>query len=191
MSMNRSRKVLLTVLGLGLTALGVDRLFLGGSTGPQTATADVQASLMAAADSASAVTLRAAATPSPATSAGPTLAQRLLALAQDQNLDERASPQPVRDAFSPSPAWTGPGSSQADEPAQALAVDPAAQFQKQHRLMAVVARRSGGLAVVDSRTIALGQSLDGFRLIQVRDDAAVFESSSGTRLELRLHAAAR
>ncbi|HEX7009248.1 MAG TPA: hypothetical protein VF184_04655 [Phycisphaeraceae bacterium] len=187
--MNRSRKVLLTVLGLGLTALGVDRLFLGGSTGPQTATADVQAPLMAAADSASAATLGAAAASSPATSAGPTLAQRLLALARDW--DETASAQPVRDAFSPSPAWTGPGSSQADEPAQALAVDPAVQFQKQHRLMAVVARRSGGLAVVDSRTIALGQSLDGFRLIQVRDDAAVFESSSGTRLELRLHPAAR
>ena len=107
-----------------------------------------------------------------------TLAVRLQSVAREQSLDlERVS-----DAFRPSVKWVG-------APRQVTTTaelrDAARDFQQRHRLMAVMKQTDGGLAIVDKRTVVVGQTYGGFRLVAVKDRSAVFRRGN-QKVELRL-----
>jgi hypothetical protein len=88
-------------------------------------------------------------------------------------------PGDVRDAFRPSDAWpdggagTGPSESVAE------------RFKREHELTAVMAAGPGGYAIVDGRTLFIGQVLDGFTLVSVGPRHATLESG-GVRVVLDL-----
>jgi hypothetical protein len=66
---------------------------------------------------------------------------------------------------------------------QAAPVDltnPAEVFKAAHRLTAVLFTERGRHAVVDGKMIMPGQSIDGFTLISVTHDTAVFRSGAVT-----------
>jgi hypothetical protein len=105
------------------------------------------------------------------------LATRLSSIARSESLHGES----VRDAFRPPGAWVG-ASRLASPDEMAVA---AREFQNR-RLTAVIMRTSGrGVAIVDQRTVAVGQSLDGFLLVAVKERSAVFRRGT-QRVELRL-----
>ena len=113
----------------------------------------------------------------PAASPTSTLSTRLeaLAAAHKLKLDN------VGDAFKPSPVWVG--SPKQVAPTTEL-VDAVAEFQKK-KLTAVMKQNSGGIAVIDKTYLSVGQSLDGFRLVAVKDRSAILRRGN-QRVELRL-----
>jgi hypothetical protein len=174
MKLSRERKILVAVLSTGLMGLAVDRLFLGsGETGPNTASAS---SLPIAVANGGPATL-----PTLMTThfTGPSLADRLTQAADRFGAD----PQTAREAFAPAESWVG----QAAAAPQASAPRPAAadRFYQQHKLMAVMADGDNALAIVDGKPIAIGQKLDEFQLVEVRQRVAVFASGQ-IRVELKM-----
>ena len=63
--------------------------------------------------------------------------------------------------------------------------DAAREFLQRHRLTAVMRQTGGGVAIIDQKTVAVGQSLDGFRLVAVKERSAVLRRGQH-RVELRL-----
>jgi hypothetical protein len=87
----------------------------------------------------------------------------------------------VPNAFAPPKSWIvetvrkGAGSSRVT----------AEMFEATHVLTGVMAAGDGGYAIIDGRTLFIGQTLDGFELISVSQRSAVLESD-GERTELLL-----
>jgi hypothetical protein len=105
------------------------------------------------------------------------LATRLGSIARRDSLDADT----VRDAFRPPASWVGATrTATPDEMAVA-----AREFQNR-RLTAVIMKGSGrGVAIVDQRMVGVGQTLDGFVLVTVKERSAVFRRGT-QRVELRL-----
>ena len=192
MHLTKQQKIYAAVLGLAVSAFAFDRFVLGpGDDAPEeVAAAPAGAARRPAARraparpagvaSARAAAARAAGDTAPVPSATPpasTLSARLeaLAAAQKLKLDN------VGDAFKPSTVWVG-------SPKQVAptveVVDAVAEFQKK-KLTAVVKQNSGGIAVIDKTYLSVGQSLDGFRLVAVKDRSAILRRGN-QRVELRL-----
>jgi hypothetical protein len=96
----------------------------------------------------------------------------------------------VRDAFRPPAALV---SSRKVETVDELQ-DTARRFTDRHKLAAVVRRQSGaGVAIIEDRsgvtgqslTVAVGQTVDGFTLVAVKDRLAILRRGT-QRVELRL-----
>lgn len=181
--MTKERIVLLAVLAVGGMALLVDRLILS-NPGPSLASAD--AVTAASVTVAPAVTPSNAAPPpeaqsgeSTAASVTAVLARRLEEVAQAQ-LEDKASP---RDAFTIAPTWM-----QVKTPQQQQA-DPVnvelERFARKYKLNAVLARDNGAIAIVNGQPLAVGQTLDGFTLEEVRKRSVVFRQGMH-RMELSL-----
>jgi hypothetical protein len=105
------------------------------------------------------------------------LALRLEEVARAQELDVRT----IRDAFVPPASWVG---------AQRVAVvedhpDAVREFTSRHKLTAVMKQTGGGVAIIEGRTVTVGQSIGGFRLVVVKDRSAVLRRGN-QRVELRL-----
>lgn len=104
----------------------------------------------------------------------PVISERLKALATGEDLD----PARVREAFAPSDEWLLVLSApkvvaplpQADLPAE---------FTRKHKLTSVLLAGSAGCAVVDGKIVRIGQELDGFRLVSLEPDCAVFHAVQG------------
>jgi hypothetical protein len=62
--------------------------------------------------------------------------------------------------------------------------DEAGEFQA-HKLQAVMKRTNGGIAIVDKKTVRVGQTFEGFRLVAVKDRSAIFRRGE-LRVELKL-----
>ena len=90
--------------------------------------------------------------------------------------------QGVRDGFKPSDAWPALGAS-VEMPIEAGS--PADLFRSNHELNAVIAGAGRGYALIDDRTLFVGQKLDGFELVEVGARSAVFEAD-GVRVRLTL-----
>jgi hypothetical protein len=78
----------------------------------------------------------------------------------------------VHDAFAPGSAWIVVGDS--------VRVDNsglAGQFQAAHRLTGVLTSGGRAHAMVDAKIVAIGQSIDGFKLISLSGRSATFESA--------------
>ena len=91
------------------------------------------------------------------------LAQRLRTLDHDQALSATA----LSDPFKLSKAW--------DNGSDALADGRAWSFNQKHHLTAVMVSGGRGTAIIDGQLVRLGQSIDGFKLVEVSTKSAVFE----------------
>jgi hypothetical protein len=106
------------------------------------------------------------------------LAERLKCEAAARNINLDA---PVRDAFRPPAAWVGVAPVVTEDQ-----VAVAAREFQGRKLTAIIMRPSGrGLAIVAEKTVAVGQSLDGFTLIAVNERSAMFRRGSHL-IELKL-----
>jgi hypothetical protein len=184
---------LIAVLVTSVIGFVVDKLLLD-SGAPEAARAAVSASrpqlpAVPAAKSVSAAVPVAAAPVSAAPAAakaagaplvfaaGPTpvsLADRLKSLA----LADR-EPTSIREAFAPSSAWLAAlEDAKPAPPAEptAAAADSTADFTRQHKLTSVLRRGNAGSAIVDGKFIEIGEQVDGYRLIGLTADSAVFRS---------------
>ena len=180
MQLTKQQKVVGVVLGLAVVACAVDRWVLGpddalavagdsGAAGPRSPRRP-------AARQPRPAVATAATAPEASLGSLAGLATRLRYIAKNEKLDPGAT----RDAFRPPAAWVG--TSRAATPDEmALA---ARDFQNR-RLTAVMRNSGRGLAIVDQKTVAVGQSLDGFTLVTVKERSAVFRRGS-QRVELRL-----
>ena len=198
----KSQKVAGAVLGLAVVAFCVDRFVLSPPGGEQPAEAAAQFVVKTSATSGSSSSDKPAAIP-PATPANAnaaavtsatnamTLASRLQAMGETRRL----AYEPSGDAFRPSDAWViasqpKPAASAATAkraPARAVPkVDHAALFLRRHKLSAVMAKQDrGGMAIVDGKMLALGQTFDGFKLTHVGTADATF-TGKGTRVTLKV-----
>jgi len=181
MTLTRSRKLCLAILGLTLVALAVDQVFLApGTSGPKTASAS---SLPTAnpADTAPAPQDDQA---QPAADRPATLASRLESAAEQFAL----APDEMRDAFGIAETWRvelqEPPPPSEPEPAEP---EPSAAevFAGRHTLTSVILPSQGGSAVVDGKVVPRGQAVDGFTLLRLTRESAVF-GADGEEAELRL-----
>ena len=154
----RKRSVYVALLGLGLAAVAVDRLFLL----PEKASADPSP--------------EPSPEPSPAEPAEPgvpaasveptrvTIADRLDEVAK--GLD----PADIRDAFELPSAWRSP--ERGPEPGRYASE----RFLEAHALTGVMAAEKGGYAIIGGRMIFIGTEIDGFTLVSVGERSAVLVS---------------
>ncbi len=97
------------------------------------------------------------------------IARKLEQVAEQRGLD----PTGVIDAFRPSPMWLELGEVQVDDVQAEVLVE---RFRKAHTLAAVMGSGDEGWAIVDGRTLLIGEVLDGFTLVSVGRRSAVLES---------------
>lgn len=176
MKLTKTQKIYVGVLGLAAAALMVDRLFLLPA---ETSAETHAAAQFAVPPSAGGVDDLEVFTP-PEGPASPQveLARGLEALAARRGLD----PADVRDAFHPAQVWLDAGLG-ASGPGPTKSVTD--RFKEAHTLTAVMASGADGYAIIDGRTLFIGQLLDGFVLVEVGPRRAEFESGQ-TRVVLTL-----
>lgn len=184
MKITRERKVYGALLCLGVLALGVDKFVLG----PPDASAQSGANLLIASGPKSLVIAhnKPVVTPpaqqpaeKPLMSLG-ALAARMRQAGEAQRLD----PADARDAFRPPVAWVG---SPVAQPVHKTvdAVTPGDLFRQRHHLIALLKSSTGGIAILDGKSVRPGQAVDGFRLRHVGERSATFEFK-GESVELQL-----
>jgi len=165
MQLSKTQKIYLALGAVAVAALVVDRVFLGdgeGVSGPTEAAA-AEAGVRGA-DRPAPV----AAAPTVEVPERPSLAARLDALARKGRLDAAA----VRDAFVLPSEWMG--EVQATAPEKASAPSAAEKFAAAHALSAVLLSNGGGCAVVNDQVVKIGQTMDGFTLLRLARESAVF-----------------
>jgi len=109
------------------------------------------------------------------------LATRLSALAAKTGV---SATDQIRDAFRPAEGWI-------NKPVAAIALVPtvssADKFVAAHKLIAISTNSAGGaVAVVDGTLLHIGGAIDGYRLMRVDRQHAIFESPDGGRAQLTL-----
>jgi hypothetical protein len=199
----KSQKISAAVLGLAVTAFGVDRFVLdsgkaAGRTEDVIVARPSGAKTSSGSDKSAVKSVALVNSAGSAKSNGTTLASRLAALADTRKYDVEFA----GDAFLPSDEWlavynaakgpqTQAPTSQASVPAAGESektprkIDYAGNFRSTHKLSAVMTRRGKALAIVDGRLYAAGQTLDGFTLTKVGLTDATFEGR-GTSVTLML-----
>jgi hypothetical protein len=172
MKVTTQRKVTFGILGLAAIAFVVDRCTSSSAT-PSSAHAMVATAKVPG---------RVAALPPGAAVVEfnpfnlETVSARLEKVAAEQGLDASHT----RDAFVPSNLWK-PSADAKAETGERLA--SAGRFRQQHKLLAVMFGRQGGMALLDGKPVRAGQIVDGFRLVEVHERDAVFEAGA-TRVQL-------
>ena len=181
MQWTKQRKIVGAVLVLAVAAFVVDRWVIGhddddaalaaGPAGPRHGSVPTRRATPAQ-----------RANPAPAATeaslgSAAKLATRLNYVARTEKLNVEQ----VTDAFHPPASW---GGTTVVATPDELAIS-AGEFASR-KLMAVSRKQNGdGFALVNDKTVAVGASLDGFRLVAVKDRSAVFRRGS-QRVELRL-----
>lgn len=177
MKNTKRRNLALAVLGLALTAFVVDRLWPAESEAPGTI---AQAQAASPVKPSSLVTLTLDKAPDM-----PCRPESLLACRLEEMT--RAGRGEFRDIFQPSIQWVPPkaGPSAKVEP-DVVESDPLQVFQSRHKLSAVLVNSGGGAAVISNTLMRVGQSLDGFRLHEIRRNAVTFTTPDGRSVVLSL-----
>jgi len=191
---------MIAVLGTSVIGFIVDRAFLDpGMPGPAKAEASSPApgpeSPAAPAGAAHAAAPHASAAPTaaaPAATAKPALSQAASAGAARVPLAERlkalalpdGEPTAIREAFAPSAAWLA-SLEEGGRPGAGPQPDSAADFVRAHKLTSVLQRSRMGSAVIDGKVVVIGECLDGYRLIALAADSAIFRAPQGAK-EVRL-----
>ncbi len=167
MKTTKSQKVSFAVLGLAVSAFVIDRIcFTPGSA--------VAASPVAELVSNGASKVEAAVAGQASAAADGLIASKLNSL-QGIDLDQ------VRNAFQPSKAWVSAQHPAIAHQEHAVQID----FSATHKLTAIMASKTGGVAMVDGVPVRVGQKVDGFKLVSVNSRSAVF-SSGGAQVTLQL-----
>ncbi|HWA49613.1 MAG TPA: hypothetical protein VG742_15175 [Dongiaceae bacterium] len=170
MKVTPQQKILAAVLVVGAIALSADRLlFLNSSASADTTPAASEYALPAATPTA-AVSAGARLSPAPQLPAAPapaaSIAQRLRDAA-------KAAPTTGGDAFAFGECW------RQAEPAAAAPDNSgtlaAEQFKTTHHLTGVLTGNGRPVAMIDGRIVPVGQSIDGYRLVDVSHRSATFE----------------
>lgn len=169
MAISRERKVVVAVLLVAGAGLAVDRGFMGVS-GPTPAHASEISPVPATEPS----TRKA---PSPTNQTFTTLSARLKKLGEVQmDNDLLASTLQREPAEEPKAVFP-----------ERVVEDGRRQFIASHHLSAIATTTRGSNALVNGRAVLIGESIDGYRLIEVTRAGAVFEGPEG-RVELPLPA---
>ncbi len=158
------QKACIAILAIALVALLVDRVFLGGASGPQSAEAQWAAPRSINMPSPK---------PLPAVVDGregrPPLIEKLQELTKYQNL----SLADMSEAFRLSDEWlaeVGSGSVRLQD----RSLTPAQRFVKTHQLEAVMVGGTRSRVVVNNKPLQLNQQIDGYTLVSVSHNSAVF-----------------
>jgi hypothetical protein len=170
MKVTKQQKILGAVLLLGAALLTADRLFVLEKSEPaKPATASEYTLAGAAARTV-------ASAPGPATNPSGSVAQRL------RNAGQSVADKPAKDAFAPGAAWKQPVAETTKE------VDNSNEiFKQSHRLTGVLTSSSGQAhAMVDGKIVAVGQIINGYRLVSISGRSATFESPLETRVDLNM-----
>jgi len=154
MKLTKERKIYAGLFLVALCALVGDQIFSGPSAASAADTEPVASATVHAA--APAVTQHSAIIKQ--------LAQRLRTLDHDEALSASA----VSDPFKLSKSWESASDGPTDNRVWA--------FNQRHHLTAVmVSGARGGSAIIDGDLVRVGQSLEGFKLIEVSTRSATFE----------------
>lgn len=151
-----------------MLALVVDRVFLDGDSGPQSAAANANVTHIVT--NAPAVSTAMANTDD----ANIVLARRLDQLQQGEQFDLTAVP----NAFEPSATWIKPQVQiiqRTKAQPQGSSFDPAKQFVSEHHLIAVLGTGKGGTAIVNGKRWTVGNAVKGWTLSNITIRTAVFE----------------
>jgi hypothetical protein len=167
MKLSKERKIFIGLLVLAGGGALADRVFVGSdlSTPQSVYAGDPETE---ATPVASGVSF----TPFEISNDTPLLADRLAAAARAH----RVGSDNIQDAFAPSETWISrqPTSTRNTSLSRE---DTIAQFTSSHKLMAVITNGGSDYAVIDGHPLAVGQSVDGFRLISLKERSAVFQSA--------------
>ena len=184
MPLTKERKIYLGLLAAGLAALTVDRL----TGGPSAASAHDPAEYAIARPEASpspapaSISNAAAATPATVANTNPgmiTPGGGLAARLRELLPNTKATSRPAvaqRDLFRAPASWA-PATPTNPVPREGLTPD---EFQASHRFTAVLRKGRRVHAVVNGQMVAPGQTLNGYTLLEVNADMAVFQSKLGT-----------
>ncbi len=186
MKLTRERKVYVAVLSAAGAIWGIDRVLLSG--GPQGAHAGVieqPAAAIVPTEKAARASgevpsrERAAASTSAADrTAHPTLASRLETLSRKLN---EKDPLSGASGLFEEPAWARPAVVE-KAPAADSALDDA-EFLASHDLTALLTVEGKPMAIINGKLLKLGESIGGYRLVEIQRDAAHFENG---RVSVRL-----
>ncbi|MHC4106887.1 MAG: hypothetical protein ACYSTY_02255, partial [Planctomycetota bacterium] len=88
----------------------------------------------------------------------------------------------VPDAFEASVAWLGPDAADPGVGTPGARGGSASGL----RLNAVMARGVAGYAIVNGKTLFIGETFNGYTLLAVYDRSAILETPAGMRIELTL-----
>jgi hypothetical protein len=173
MKLTRERKIFGAVLVVALGVFGYDQLF--GSS-PSTADASASANtLLLASISPSNKPARISASAAEEIS----LASRLTTLALKTGT---TAPNAIRDVFQPAEIWLPK-----TVVARVSTVSSADKFVRDHKLSTVsINATGGGVAVVDGKLLHIGGRIDGYQLVAINQQNAIFQSSDGARAKLKL-----
>jgi hypothetical protein len=203
MTLTKSQKMSAGVLAVAVIAFVVDRFVLAPADGAGgSASAGTSGYAVAKPSSAPSQVTRPAKTTGASASAQANatapqaitnVATRLSAISQQRRLNAA----PCGDAFRPADVWLAalfpppappkPVASISVSTTRPAApkVDHAAEFRKRHSLTAVMKKQAGGMAIVDGKLYAAGQTLDGFKLVRIGLNDATF-AGKGTTIVLRM-----
>jgi len=200
MQLTKQQKIVGALLVLAIAAFAVDRWVIGEDDNGALASAGPSRAAAATAHRAPAprAPRPAAVAAAPAQPASETAFGNVAGLAlrlENLRMRSESAGQPlnlnaVRDAFRPPPTLVNVRKVETVDELQ----DAAHRFVDRHKLAAVVRRQSGtGVAIIEDRsgvtsqslTVAVGQTLDGFTLVAVKDRLAILRRGT-QRVELRL-----
>ncbi len=173
MKLSRERQIYVGIGVLALLALGVDRVLIGSDlTDPVSASAAAGAiGVQGDSDPTADVDLELLL--EPLELAGDPIVDRVRAVTGKSGGDITE----VRDAFVPAPSWKG----QAPAPEAVDLHALASRFRDTHQLHAVMTIDGVDYAVIDGRRmLAVGGRIDGFELVSIGDQAAVFRYDAVT-----------
>jgi hypothetical protein len=160
MSLTKRQKMLSAVFLIGVGGLVADRTILRPQGGLQAASAG------SLSESSSAVPL-AGSVPAAEKASGPVpVAERL----NNLSAGKETAPDELRDPFALPRSWSDPGAVSEER-----TVDTTGASLQRHQLRAVVMQNGKYCALIDDVFLVPGQSLDGFKLVSVNPDSAVFE----------------
>src|SRR6185436_8131933 len=159
--MTARRKAFIALLGIGVIALAADQLIPRSENPADEPEAELAVAAAPAAQKA---------TPVAPTPANPPLSQRIVAaVARSSGQTE------TRDIFLVPLAWIGP---QKVEQVLAAPAPRTPRFDETHRLTALILNGDRTGALIDGMMIRVGESIDGYRLMSVANNVAVFESAN-------------
>jgi hypothetical protein len=172
MTLTKTRIGSLAALGIVLAAFTVDRVFLSSET---TAPRQAHAASEPSRPAPKAAPAPAVSPPAePAAGPGrPSAVSRLKALAEVESLDGTD----FRDAFVPAPAWLAQLKTPEPVVEDVQETNEAQEFAQRHTLTAVIVIAGGGGAVVNGKTVHVGEELDGFRLVRLTPTSALFQGA--------------
>ena len=170
MSLSTKQKAYASVLAMVVIALVADRLFFPA---PDEAAGATLVRVARSAGSTSGADTGATLA-SPISPQRSVLAARLDAVAEARGFDLENVP----DAFEV--AWLEP------DGADGVGPGPRGGTGSGLRLNAVMAQGAAGYAIVNGKTLFIGESLNGYRLLAVYDRSAILETPAAKRIELTL-----